>query len=292
MKKLTIFLVILFTIIVPFNLFAIDKIAAEEVSFSPPRFFIGDLITMQFKIITGEENLNIPIYEDSDKLVVENIDLNHQGDGLYIVTIKFRSYVVGSSYISLDFGDFYVDNIPFFVSSLLNNLGKELRPIHNVELLLGTKLILLLIFLIILIIPPILFFSFVKVINIFDMLRKKVHSPFREFKHSLNRLSKDISINDKDLYFSLLNLFRNYLSEITHKEKYKSATEVELYTLIYSTFNENDADLACDLFIRADLVKFSGLNQDSSVRNDDIALVYKLAKLVYKQGEFNNAIVC
>ena len=119
----------------------------EELTFEPPRFYVGDRVTARV-VVRSSRQLTAPAAVVPDEwVVVHGVDTVPRSDGRWEVRVGFSSYRPGVLTLPpIDVGAFRLENIPVQAASLLSGeraAAPVLRPPRPQLLLPGTGGVLL-----------------------------------------------------------------------------------------------------------------------------------------------------
>ncbi len=119
----------------------------EELTFEPPRFYVGDRVTARV-VVRSSRQLTAPAAVAPDEwVVVHGVDTVPRSDGRWEVRVGFSSYRPGVLTLPpIDVGAFRLENIPVQAASLLSGeraAAPVLRPPRPQLLLPGTGGVLL-----------------------------------------------------------------------------------------------------------------------------------------------------
>jgi hypothetical protein len=257
----------------------------QELLFIPSHFYVGDEVLLRFNLtVSPDEELTIEAYPRSDTLVVDNITLTQKSTTV-LVSVQFRSFMVGSQTLDLQIGSIQVKNIPIQVSSLLDEGFTGTLAPYKPQLLTNTPLLLISLVLLIFLVPPSLYFGYHYARYLSKEAERQRHSPYRLFIKEILKLQKTGQvINDQIYYTQLLHVFRHYLATMTGISAFTSSTSSELKHLVSECFSEDHTDQIINCFLRSDSIRFGGRLAEPQERERDTAILNHIAKLFLKQG--------
>jgi hypothetical protein len=256
------------------------EIPAENVIFSPHRYYVGDKVTMQFRLgVTDTVKLAVPVYEITERLVVEHIRII-QKEREALVLVEFRAFAPGPGHVSFDFGPVKTAPVNYNVSSILDETAKELRQAYPPLALDGTRLLITVLIAVILLLPPLFYFGIRALKKMFAGFLRSLRSPFKQFNKTIKQLTKDDTMSSRTFYFVLLDAYRNYMSITSNIKEFRSATAKELAELLRLCYNQADAESILQLYQRGDLVKFGGLFVSDEQKQKDLTLLLTLARAI------------
>ncbi len=260
----------------------------QDLRFIPSRFYVGDEVLLRFNLtVSVNDELTIEAYPRSEKLVIDNIILTRD-DKTVLVSVKFRSFVLGSQSLDLQIGSIQVQGIPIHVSSLLDEGFTGTLAPYRPQLLENTPLLLISFVLLIFLVPPGLYFGYQYIRYLKKEAERRRYSPYRLFIKEIFKLQKTGQVLTDQMYYTqLLHLFRNYLATMTGVRAFTSTTSSELKHLVSECLNEDYTVQIIDCFLRSDSIRFGGRLAEPQERERDMAILSHIAKLLLKQGGDN-----
>jgi len=260
----------------------------EGLSFTPNPYFVGDRVTLRFRLETpAREELRPPSSIPTLSWgVVQKVDLLPlEGKKGYEVIIVFTPYRTGPQlFPPLELGSLRVEAISVEVSSLLETAREVPQPLREQAMIPYLNFLLLLAVGVLLSLP--LFYL---------LWKRKLHAVlagmwerhrgkylYRQLNRRLNHLEETIStIEPKIFYSSLQEHLRHYLSHrFTPKIIAYTTTEIGTYLDSHKQewegYRSVPLSALLEVFRRGDEVRFAGMRVDTPVLCSDLSILRRV----------------
>jgi hypothetical protein len=265
----------------------------ERLSFIPNPYFVGDRVTLRFRLETPTREELRPLSSNPTISwgVVQKVNLLPlEGKKGYEVTIVFIPYRTGRQlFPPLEFGSLRVDQISVEVSSLLETVREVPQPLRE------QAMIPYLNFLLVLAVGGVL-----SIPLCYLLWKRKLHAVlvdmwerhrgkylYRQLNRKLDHLEGKISTMEPKIFYSTLQEhLRHYLSHRwTPKIIAYTTTEIGMYLeRIKQEWVEDKSGYPSaallEVFRRGDEVKFAGMQVDTPVLRSDLLVLRRVVDRV------------
>ncbi|NIZ18722.1 hypothetical protein [Entomospira culicis] len=254
-------------------------VIAQEVTFTPAHFYLGDDVILHFWLHTlPDEQVESGLYPQQETLLIENIELIRNQTKVY-VSIHFKSFAVGTQSLDLYFGDVQVEPIPITTRSLVNEGYDQARDIYPPLLLPKTKFFAITITSILLLGVPLILLIMHVIKQILLFYKKRSMIPYRIFIKSIAQLMRNESqLTDAQYYHQLNQSMRHYLTHQLSLPTLPSATPLEMRRLLMDIFPQESSQKLMQIIQRSDSIRFGGHYAEVGEREADTTFMLSLAK--------------
>jgi hypothetical protein len=256
---------------------------AQEVTFSPAHFYLGDEVILNFWLAREEgEQIESGLYPQNDNLIIQEIVILPNQHRTY-VSIRFKSFAVGTQYLSLYFDDISVQEITITTRSLIAEGYDQARTIYAPRLLENTQLVLILTTMFLVFIVPVILLSIHLSKRIYAHYTNSKLLPYRIFVRTLTGLIRSESqLSDTQYYSQLSNAIRQYLTHQLNLAGLSSATPEEVEVLLAGYVEDERSKGLAEFFKRSDAIRFGGRFAEVGEREADTNFILALAKISEK----------
>lgn len=276
-------MLIIYLLVIPLAIFCREEVA-QELTFIPAYFYLGDDVILNFWISSSPNDvLDIGIYPQNKNLIIQEVILNSSNQRTY-VTVRFKSFFVGTQHLSLSLRDISVSNIPITTRSLISEGYDQARTIYTPKLLNYTYLFIIITTVSIILIIPTSILT-VRITNkMIHYYKERTVIPYRIFIKTITQLIRSESqLNDAQYYSQLNNAVKIYLTQHLKLNSLTSATPQEVETILSPFFEEESRKKLAKILQRSDTIRFGGRFAEVGERESDTSFVLLLAKNSEKQ---------
>ncbi|NIZ40701.1 hypothetical protein PVA45_04150 [Entomospira entomophila] len=257
---------------------------AQDITFNPPYFYMGDEVSMTFWIPRkNQELLETGLYPQNPNLIIHDIDIVPQEQKTYI-TLRFTSFTVGRQVFSLELGELIITDISMITQSLVREGNEQARTIYGPMLLEKTQLFFIVLTAILLLIIPTILLAKWGIKRLYQYYIISKQQPYRLFIRTMMQLIRSESqLSDTQYYSQLTLAIRTYLTAQFQLSSLYSTTPQEMESLLSPYFEDEIVQQFTALLQRSDAIRFGGRFTEQGERQSDTNFILSLAKTAEKQ---------
>jgi hypothetical protein len=273
--------IVILIFVVPLGISAEESCILEDVHFIPPRYYLGDRITLRLTILRGDGcRVVLPeSYPSDDWIKIHRIGIEEK-EKVSIVSIEVSTYFPGErALLPIQLGDFRITGLKLSPASLIEERGAKFEPLRDQLLIPGSRLYLfgiLSVLVFIAVFFSVLFSRLKTMITGMIRIRKK-HTARRIFLQELTELEESIRHIDIPFFYKRLGTgVKRYLLELVKIDYFPLTTEEMDFSLRQFTGEEADEqDLLIDVLRRGDAARFGMQKTAERQLIEDVDLVRK-----------------